>query len=820
MRVLKFGGTSVGSSENILKVLAILKDYNSQQIEIAVVVSAMSQMTNTLVKLGELASTGDESYLVLLKEFEEKHITAARELISVKKQSAVFASIKRKINDLEDVLHGVFLLKELSLRAQDLILSHGERLNAYTIAEAGKERGLKTVFVDARTIIKTDSTFGAAKINFEVTNKNITQYFTENKGVIPIITGFVSSNENGETTTLGRGGSDYTASVVAAGIGAEVVEIWTDVNGVMTADPRKVKNAFSLPAITYVEAMEMSHFGAKVIYPPTLQPVFTKKIPIRIKNTFQPEFEGTLISEKSGEAHKLRVKGISSINDIALLSVQGSSMVGIPGVSSRIFGALSKSNVNIILITQASSEHSISFAVDPADAVKAKNAIEEEFHYEIGAGRLEKVNVKNNLSIVAIIGENMLNTPGISGRMFSALGKNGINIAAIAQGSSELNISAVIDKKDISKALNALHDGFFLAGTRTLNVFMVGPGLIGSTLLDQIQEQSSYLSENKSLNIKVVAIANSKKMLFNEEGIDLKHWKTSLEACTNNMSFDGFVEEMNKLNLPNSVFVDNTSNKEIVAYYEKILGNSIAIVTPNKVANSSSYAYYKTLKNTAFARNVDFLYETNVGAGLPVIRTLQDLIHSGDEILKIEGVLSGSLSYIFNTYDGTTTFKEVVLRAKENGFTEPDPRDDLNGMDVARKILILSREAGYELEPEDVKVENILPEACIKAKTVEEFFDELEKADEVFQKLSADALATGQKLRFIASMEEGKVNVGLKLVGMEHPFYSMSGSDNMISYTTKRYQLNPLVIKGPGAGAEVTAAGVFADIISISNSIS
>lgn len=818
MKVLKFGGTSVGSAENIQKVLNILSEYQAKNEQFAVVFSAVGGMTNKLIEMSELAEKNDTSYNDVLKAFEETHYTIVRKLIPVKEQSVVFATLKSIINELEDLLKGVFLVRELSTKTLDFILSHGERLNAYIIASAARFQGITSSFLDARTLVKTDSTHGNATVDFETTNSNIEQYFSKTNEA-QFITGFIASDKNNVTTTLGRGGSDYTASVFAAALNASGVEIWTDVDGVMTSDPRKVKKAFSLKAISYNEAMELSHFGAKVIYPPTLQPVFVKKIPIWIKNTFNPSFEGTYISEKTGD-NSLKVKGVSSISDVSLLTVQGGGIIGVTGVSSRLFTCLGNAKVNLILITQASSEHSITFAINVEDGQRAKEAIENEFFYEMQAKKVEPVRIQEKMAIVAIVGEKMHHTPNISGKMFSALGKNGVNVVAIAQGSSELNISAVINKKDISKALNALHASFFLSDSMTLNVFMVGPGLIGSTLLTQIQEQQAYLLENKGVDIRVVAIANSRKMLFNEEGIDLLNWKEALETTEEAMTFEGFFSKMKELNLPYSVFVDNTSNKKLIEFYPQVLDASISIVTPNKVANSSSYAFYNELQQTAQKRGVKFLYETNVGAGLPVINTLQNLMHSGDDILKVEGVLSGSLSYIFNTYDGSTSFKDVVLQAKEKGFTEPDPRDDLSGMDVARKILILARESGIPLEPEDVKIENILPESCINAPTVESFFEELEKADDVFKKLALDAKNQNQKLCFIAKLEDGDVNVGLQAVGADHPFSALAGSDNMISYTTVRYKLNPLVIKGPGAGAEVTAAGVFADIITVSKELS
>ncbi len=817
MKILKFGGTSVGTPESIMQVAEILQAYKKKKESFAVVFSAMSGITNQLVKVSKEASQSNQEYLKGLKDIEKQHIDTVKKLIDVKTQSKVIATIKIALNELEDLLHGIFLLKELSPRSQDLALSFGERLSTYMVSEYLKQQGMDAEYVDSRELVKTDNTFGYAKVNFKATDKHIKEYFKKlGKGTVACITGFISSTDKGETTTLGRGGSDYSASIFGAALDVEEIEIWTDVDGVMTADPRKVKGAFTLTAISYVEAMEMSHFGAKVIYPPTLQPAFNKKLPIRIKNTFNPEFEGTLISEKT-KPNDFLIKGISSIQDIALMSLEGGGMVGVPGVSARLFSSLAREKINVILITQASSEYSICFALEPKDAERAKKAIDEEFVNEIQQNKIDPLHVEPDLSIVAIIGDNMRNTPGISGKMFQALGKNGINVIAIAQGSSELNLSVVIPKSDLSKALNALHEAFFLSDVRSLNLYVVGLGLIGGTLLKQIEKQTAYLAEEKLLKINVIAIANSKKMLTNSNGIKLGRWKDDLEKNGNKSSLKHFVEEMISLNLQNSVFVDCTSSKEVIQHYEEILSSSISVVTPNKLANSGSYKDYNKLRKAAFKHGGKFLYETNVGAGLPVINTLQDLKYSGDKIIKIEGILSGTLSYIFNNFKGEKKFSEIVKEAKEKGFTEPDPRDDLNGMDVARKILILAREAGEELEFNDVEVENILPPPCSKAKTVEDFFNELEKNNAVFAKRREEADKQGKVLRFIAKLESGKATVSLQSVDSNHPFYSLSGSDNMISFTTERYKERPLVIKGPGAGAEVTAAGVFAEIITISN---
>lgn len=584
------------------------------------------------------------------------------------------------------------------------------------------------------------------------------------------------------------------------------VEIQTNSEGLMTANPNKVKKAFPISKISYIEAMEMSHFGAKIIHPQIIQAALKKNIPIIIS--------GTTISKKSD--HNFTIQGISSISDIALLRLQGSGMVGVPGVSKRLFGALSNEKINIILISQASSEHSICFAVEPKSAEQAKQAIETEFSTEISAGQIDPIIIEKDLSIIAIVGENMRHTPGISAKLFSALGKNGINISAIAQGSSELNISTVISKADENKALNAIHDAFFLSGTKTLNLFLFGCGQIGSTVLRQISEQKEFLQNEKSLEMKIIGLANSKKMLFSNEGISLKEWKKSLDSGEPSNA-ESFTTKMIKLNLPNSVFIDCTSNEEITKFYEKILKESISIVTPNKKANSSDLKTYQKLKAAAKKSNIKFLYETNVGAGLPIINTLQDLLYSGDKIIKIEAVLSGTLSYIFNSFTGEKAFSEIVLEAQKKGYTEPDPRDDLNGLDVARKLLILSREIGLPLEMQDISVENLVPEDCRQTANIEDFFSKLKSHDSDYTAKQSSAAKKGERLCYIAKIKNNKASVNLHSINKNHPFYSLSGSDNIISFTTNRYLERPLVIKGPGAGAEVTAAGVFADVIRIAN---
>ncbi|MEZ5040932.1 MAG: bifunctional aspartate kinase/homoserine dehydrogenase I [Saprospiraceae bacterium] len=818
MKVLKFGGSSVAKPERIKGIVEILKSYYVRGDQFTVVFSAFGGVTDMLINMSERAAEGDDRYLDMFEEFSERHSETARALLGQDYLQQVIPHLDNNHEVLRNLLYGIFLVREASTRTMDYVLSFGERNSAYIISFVLKQNGINASYLDARKIIKTDKSFSSAKVDFDLTYSNIRNHYKEHPE-IQVVTGFIASAKGGLTTTLGRGGSDYTASLIAAGLNAKVIEIWTDVDGVLTADPRKVKRAFTIPTMTYAEAMEMSHFGAKVIYPPTLQPALQKGIPLYIKNTFNPAFLGTLISEKAdpqGEA----VKGISSIGDVALLTLSGSGLFGVPGIAARLFNSLAQAEINVILITQGSSEHAISFAIQPQLAIKAKKRVEKAFEYEMQMGIIDPIKVEDDLAVVAIIGENMRYRPGIAGRLFQALGKNGINTTAIAQGSSELNISVVISKNDEAKALNALHESFFLSDTQELHLFMVGVGLIGGTLLNQIRQQADYLKKNRSLEIKVIGLSNTKKMLFNENGIDLGRWKEDLNASTATTDLAAFVEKMKNFNLANTIFVDNTADDKIADFYEGILDASISISTPNKVATSSSYLQYQRLKKIAQKRDVQFMYETNVGAGLPIISTLRDLIISGDRITTIEGVLSGSLSFIFNTFKKGTSFSRIVKEAGEKGYTEPDPRIDLNGVDVRRKLLILAREAGMTLESEDIKIINILPEECQKAVSVEAFFEALEKVDDYFEQLQAEAAAKGQRLRMIAKLSEGEARIALEGVDDSHPFYGLSGSDNMIVFTTERYKERPLVVRGPGAGAEVTAAGVFAEIVTIGNYLS
>lgn len=817
MKVLKFGGTSVGTVESINQVIQILQENLNEGRKIAVVYSAMGGVTNRLIEIGKLAAASDLEYLQLLKSVEDRHFAAVRGLIDVKNQSSAIAKVKGLLNELEDLLRGVFLIKELSARTNDFIVSFGERLSTTIVTEALKNRGIDAEYLDARKVIKTDDHFGYAEVIGDLTNELIRKHFAQTNK-LQCITGFIGSTIDGVTTTLGRGGSDYTGSIFGAALNATVIEIWTDVDGMLTSDPRKVKNAFTIPTITYAEAMELSHFGAKVIYPPSLTPAFQKNIPLKILNTFNHHHEGTLVS-KTASTKEYSITGISSIDDIALVNVQGGGMMGVAGVSAKLFSILAANKISVILISQASSEHSICFAVDPKAAYGVKEILEEGFSTEISQGLVDNISIEQNLSVIAVVGEGMKSSTGTSGKLFTVLGKNGINVVATAQGSSELNISVVIYKKDITKALNAIHETFFQVDGLTLNLYLVGAtGLIGSTLLRQIQEQKEYLKQRKNLNIRLVGITNTKKMLLDEGGISLENWKEELLEKGEIANIGSFVSDVQDLNLPYSVFVDCTADKNIVQYYYSLLSSSVSIVTPNKVANSGRYEQYYMLQKAAQKHGVKFLYETNVGAGLPIINTLQGLITSGDKINKIEAVLSGTLAYIFNNFKVGDRFVDVVKEAKEKGYTEPDPRDDLSGQDVARKILILSREAGLKLEPEDVTIINLLNDACLNAPSVDAFFEELEKDNDRFEKLLQDAQANDEVLRFIATLDsDNKASIGLKTVGRSHPFFNLAGSENIISFTTERYKYNPLVVKGPGAGAEVTASGVFADIMSISS---
>lgn len=815
MKVMKFGGSSLGTSSRIEHVMDIIEHTHSGRNSLVVVCSAYQGVTDQLIRTSQLAAKGDRKYLADLRSVRKRHLDTLTELIPVRKRRKAEAFVRDRLMDLSDVLHGVYFTKELTNRTRDYVMSFGEILSTFTVTEALRSRNVPCSYVDSRLLIKTDDTFGAGKVKYDLTYHLIRSYSRKQRG-LQIACGFIASTTDNDTVTLGRGGSDFTASLYGAALRAREIEIWTDVDGVMTADPRKVEKAFSIQQMSYEEAMEMSHFGARVIHPPTMQPALDRNIPIRIRNTFNPDFRGTLIGKRDTSG-KFPVKGISSVDEVALLRVQGSGMVGIAGIGRRVFSALAKKEINVLMVTQASSEYSLCLAVLPHVAQTAKHLIEEELRYEIRDHQIEDVLVEDHLSVVAIVGENMRKTTGISGKLFQALGKNGINVVAIAQGSSELNISTVIAKTDEAKALNALHDAFFLSGTKSLHLFVVGTGLIGGTLLKQIAHHRLFLLRTQYLDVRVQAVANSRMMSFDGSGSLSQHWRERLAGAGSPMNLHDYIRRMKGMNLPNSVFVDCTSSNALVEQYLGILQSSISIVTPNKKANAGMWATYEKLHQTALNHNVRFLYETNVGAGLPIINTVNDLVAGGDRILRIEGVLSGTLSYVFNSFNDGRPFSEIVKEAKAQGYTEPDPRDDLNGLDVGRKLLILAREAGYPLEFKNIRVKSLIPSMLLRARSVGDFLEKLRTVDDFYSRARDAAAGQGKVLRYIASFADGEAKVSLQAVGRDHPCYSLSGSDIIIALTTVNCREHPVVIKGPGAGAENTATGVFADIIRISH---
>lgn len=809
MQVLKFGGTSVASAENISRVSAIVKQA-SLKGKTVVVASAMGGVTDLLLQAATQAAAGEPAYAEKLAEVERRHMQAVKELIPVSNQSQWLSLVKKSCNELEDLCNGIFLLRELTARSKDRIASYGEWLSSQLLSARCRYDGLNNEWKDSRELIRTDSNFTQAQVDYAVTDNAIRDFFFNSESSVFVLPGFIASNAEGVTTTLGRGGSDFTAAIVAAALQASVLEIWTDVSGMMTADPRLTANAKLIPHISYQEAMELSHFGAKVIYPPTIQPVMSKGIPVWIKNSFSPSDQGTLIEANPHKNGNI-VRGISSINHIALLSLEGSGMVGIPGFSKRLFESLSSERINVILITQSSSEHSICVAVDAAQANRARQVVDAEFAHEIQLRKVEPLLIESDLSIVALVGEQMKSHPGISGRMFSAMGKNAINIRAIAQGSSEKNISAVISTRDVRKAINVLHEEFFETSYKQINLFIAGAGNVGARLLAQLAQQAKFLQEQMRLQLRVVGLSNSRHMLFRDEGIEPDGWKEVLgqgEAA----DLDAYVNLVIQKNLRNSIFVDVTANEKVAAVYDRLLEKSISVVACNKIAASGSLAYYKKLKQLASEFNCQFLFETNVGAGLPVIATLNDLLRSGDRVHRIEAVLSGTLNFVFNHYDGSRPFAEVVRQAQEEGYTEPDPRLDLSGTDVMRKIMILARESGHSLEMQDISNNSFMPESCMQG-SVEDFYTQMAKEEAHFQQLFAKAQAEGCKLKFVASFNGGKASVGLQHIHPAHDLFHLYGKDNIVLFYTDRYSEQPLVIKGAGAGADVTASGVFADIL-------
>jgi bifunctional aspartokinase / homoserine dehydrogenase 1 len=839
MQVLKFGGSSVGTTDAISKVIAIVKE-RVQKTPTIVVVSAMSGVTDQLILLGQTAAQGNTAYQTMIQSIAQKHEDAVQVLLPTMQQATALNMVKQLIQEIES--HCAMLMNEkvLTLRMQDCLMSYGEILSSKIIAAAFEAEGVDQVWLDSRSMIKTNSSYTSAVVDRALTNQTIQAYFTNptNQHALYMAPGFIASNAEGHTTTLGRGGSDYSGAIYAASINASILEIWTDVSGMMTADPRMVQNAKAIPNISYHEAMELSHFGAKIIYPPTILPVMHARIPLWIKNTFEPAHPGTCIENESPKDSNV-IRGISSIKDICLLSLEGAGMAAIPGFTKRLFDALAKKQISIIIITQSSSEHSISVGVSVQDTHLAKIAVDAEFEEEINLQLLEPLIIEKELSIIALVGEQMRNHPGVSGKMFSVLGNNGINIRAIAQGSSEKNITAVVEAQNVPKAVTLLHEAFFETGYKQVHVYIAGVGNVGGKLIEQIKKQADYLQKHLRLKVNIVGIANSKKHLINTACIDLNNssnshsshahdWSDQLSAASTGNTHAGtiqdFVNAILDHNLPNSIFVDITANATVADTYAQLLSHSVSVVACNKIACSSAYAHYAKLKALASKHHAAFLFETNVGASLPVISTLNDLIQSGDQVHKIEAVLSGTLNFVFNNYEGGKdgkSFAQVVRQAQDEGYTEPDPRLDLGGTDVMRKILILAREAGHPLEMESIKNESFLPASCFNG-SVADFYTELEKQEPHFKQLYDAAAAAGCKLKFIAKFESHaneKMNematakVGLQHIQPSSDFYHLYGKDNLVLFYTNRYPELPLVIKGAGAGADVTASGVFADII-------
>ncbi|BBA29514.1 bifunctional aspartate kinase/homoserine dehydrogenase I [Prevotella melaninogenica] len=810
MKVLKFGGTSVGSVSSILSLQKIVEKEAKHQ-PIIVVVSALGGITDQLIATSKLALKGDESWRTEFDSIVARHHKMIDAIITdPHDREVLFNKVDSLFEQLQSIYYGVFLIHDLSHKTEDTIVSYGERLSSKIVATL--IRGAK--WFDAREFIKTEEKLGKRSLDSELTNKLVLDTFSDLPR-ISLVPGFIAQDrDSGDITNLGRGGSDYTASILAASLNAEVLEIWTDVDGFMTADPRVIKGAYTINELSYTEAMELCNFGAKVVYPPTIYPVCVKNIPIKVKNTFNPDGEGTIIKAHI-ENNQKPIKGISSIKGTTVITVTGLSMVGVVGVNRRIFSSLANNGISVFLVSQAASENNTSIGVKDEDAENAVKVLNEEFRLEIEDGRMFPMHAESGLATVAIVGENMKRTPGISGKLFETLGRSGISITAIAQGASEMNISFVVKGSDLRKSLNVLHDSFFLSEYKVLNLFICGIGTVGGKLIEQIKSQYEELKQNSNLKLNVVGIASSKNAIFNRDGLNLDNYQEELKESEPSNP-EHLRDVILKMNIFNSVFVDCTASKDVAALYQSLLENNISVIAANKIAASSTYEDYYHLKQTAIQRGVKFRFETNVGAGLPIIGTINDLRNSGDKILKIEAVLSGTLNFIFNEIGADVPFSETVKRAKEQGYSEPDPRIDLSGTDVVRKLVILTREAGYKVEQADVEKHLFVPDDYFQG-SVEDFWKRLPKLDANFEERRQKLSEEGKRWRFVATMEHGKTNVALKEVDSTHPFYNLEGSNNIVLLTTDRYKEYPMQIQGYGAGASVTAAGVFANIMSIAN---
>lgn len=810
MKVLKFGGSSVGSAQGLQNIKNIVENQTSPVI---VVVSALGGITDALLATSETASQGGVEYMNQFEKIRNRHYETISQSVLPQYQSELHEHVTLLLDELGNIYRGVSLIQDLSPKTSAAIVSYGERLSSLIVSKVLAGSGL----VDARTVIKTEPYFNRHIVDFTLTNSLLRDRFA-NLAEVTVMGGFISSDKNtGETTNLGRGGSDYTAAIIAAAMDAKELKIYTDVDGFMTADPRVIDNAYLIDRLTFVEAMELCNFGAKVIYPPTIFPAYNRNIPIVIKNTYNPECRGTYISRELSSTDICKaIKGISSINDTSLLTIRGLGMVGVIGVNYRIFKCLAKAGISVFLVSQASSENTTSIGVRNNDAQAAASVLRGEFSQEIAMGEIDDIIMEQNLATVAIVGENMRHTPGIAGKLFGTLGRNGINVIACAQGASETNISFVVTIDSLRKTLNVIHDSFFLSEYQVLNLYMVGIGLVGQNLIEQIKGQQQLLMQQNALKINVVGISNSKKSLFNRDGINLDTYKEELQENGVSTTPQAIADTIEQMNIFNSVFVDCTANADVASIYGRLLNHNVSVVTANKIAASSDYEHYQSLKNTARARGVKFLFETNVGAGLPIINTINDLRNSGDKILSLKAVVSGTLNYIFNVLSEEIPFSKTVMMAREAGYAEPDPRIDLSGMDVVRKLVILSRESGYQVEQSDVKKNLFVPDYIFEGST-DDFWAKVSDLDVEFEAKRKVLAAENKRWRFVATMEQGECSVGLEEVDQNSPFYNLEGSNNIILITSARYREYPLQIKGYGAGASVTAAGVFADIMSIAN---